>query len=137
MRWDGILKKIATSILDSYHLRCDRGICVDGRSMDRYTKKYEDYKKKRGRILYSEGDWLHLTGKLMKSVYVDIVDEKTVDIAFRDERGKGKTTNSQVAEHTDAKRPHLGTNDEEIERALDYAGLDIDQEMDKGLDGLM
>ena len=136
-----ILNAIGKSIVDAILENVQVGVNADGEAMEPYSKGYIAWKMQlgSGRVPMGDGDWMRLTGQMMKSMKCTSVDENRAVIEFVGQRtvrymrpggkrGKGVkadegeelTTNNDVAEAVTKRKNYdfFGVT-EEAERAID------------------
>lgn len=114
-----LLKKIAEYGIRAIHRRIDKGEDINGVPFKMYDPKYEKYRiEKRSRTNYGPGDWLVLSGQMMKSMAISELTEKHFIVECLGARSDNDRSNADIAEYNDRIRKFAGLNKKEKSRAI-------------------
>jgi hypothetical protein len=80
--WAPVLEAFAIDTIEIIKARTEKGLDVNGKTFKGYSDSYFKYKTEIGHTPYSIGDWLYLTGQMIRSLTFNLLDDLTVDIGF-------------------------------------------------------
>ena len=77
-----VMREMALAAIKAISKRTEKGIDVHGKKFKNYSKSYYKWKKGKGRMPQTEGDWLYYTGQMLASMTIIKVDADHFVIGF-------------------------------------------------------